>query len=91
MNIINIEEDVFNEIIQRFQEFNEKVIALCDRHKSKGLGDWLDNLDVCLLLNISPRTLQSYRDLGKINFSKINHKVYYKVSDVEKFLHTNSK
>lgn len=25
-------------------------------------GDWLDNQDVCQILNISPRTLQTLRD-----------------------------
>ena len=27
-------------------------------------GDWLDNQDVCQMLNISPRTLQTLRDNG---------------------------
>jgi predicted site-specific integrase-resolvase len=38
------------------------------------------------LLRISTRTLQSYRDEGKLNFSQIGNKIYYKVSDVEKLL-----
>jgi len=90
MNIINIDEDTFNEIISRFQNFKERVTALCNKHKSKGLNDWLDNQDVCLLLNISPRTLQSYRDTGKIGFSQINHKIYYRASDIEKLLLPNN-
>lgn len=90
MNIINIDENTFNEILSRFQDFKNKVTALCNKHKSKGMNDWLDNQDVCLLLNISPRTLQSYRDMGKIGFSQINHKIYYKVSDIEKLLQSNN-
>nr|WP_255561855.1 helix-turn-helix domain-containing protein [Dysgonomonas sp. Marseille-P4677] len=38
------------------------------------------------MLHISPRTLQTYRDTGRISFSRINHKIYYRVSDIEKFL-----
>jgi len=91
MNIINIDEDVFNDMASRFENFKNKVLKLTERNKSKGMNDWLDNQDVCLLLNISPRTLQSYRDMGKIGFSQINYKIYYKASDIEKFLKPTNK
>ncbi|PLX05716.1 MAG: hypothetical protein C0596_19150 [Marinilabiliales bacterium] len=38
---------------------------------------------------MSKRTLQAYRDEGKIPFSQIVHKLYYKASDIEKFLKKN--
>ena len=50
-------------------------------------GDWLDNQDVCQMLNISPRTLQTLRDNGTLAYSQIYRKVYYKPKDVESFLH----
>lgn len=90
MEIINVDKAVFEEIETRFQNFKEKVISLCYKHRSKSMSDWLDNQDACLMLNISPRTLQSYRDMGKISFSQINHKIYYKASDIEKFLQSNN-
>lgn len=86
MEIINIEKQTFDEMISRFEAFTNKVKALCSKYKIKTMSDWLDNQEVCLLLNISPRTLQTYRDTGKISFSQINHKVYYKNSDIEKLL-----
>ena len=61
--------------------------ALADRGTDKKLGDWLDNQDVCQILNISPRTLQTLRDNGTLAYSQINHKVYYKPEDVERILH----
>ena len=61
--------------------------ALADRGKDKGLGDWLDNQDVCQMLNISPRTLQTLRDNGTLAYSQISRKVYYKPEDVENILH----
>lgn len=51
---------------------------------------WLDNQDVCELLNISKRSLQYYRNCGKLSFSQINNKCYYKVADVEKLLKESS-
>ena len=50
-------------------------------------GEWLDNQDVCQMLNISPRTLQTLRDNGTLAYSQINRKVYYKPEDVERILH----
>lgn len=47
---------------------------------------WLDNQDVCLILNVSYRTLQYYRGNGNIPFTRIDRKIYYKPEDVEKLL-----
>ena len=60
---------------------------VASRGNDKGLGDWLDNQDVCQILNISPRTLQSLRDNGTLAFSQIYRKVYYKPEDVERILY----
>jgi predicted site-specific integrase-resolvase len=61
--------------------------AMADRGTDKKLGEWLDNQDVCQMLNISPRTLQTLRDNGTLAYSQINRKVYYKPEDVERILH----
>ena len=45
---------------------------------------------VCKRLGISKRTLQSYRDTGKIPFSMIGHKCYYKESDITELLNANN-
>lgn len=43
---------------------------------------WIDNAEFCQLLKISKRTSQNYRDRGIVDFSQIDSKVYYKLSDV---------
>ncbi len=86
MEIINIEKQTFDEMMSRFEAFTKKVKALCSKYKIKTMNDWLDNQEVCLLLNISPRTLQTYRDTGKLGFSRINHKIYYRNADIQKVL-----
>lgn len=88
---IYIQKRTFDEMIQQFESFKDRIIVLCDKRQDKMMDDWLDNQEVCLLQNISPRTLQSYRDTGKIYFSQINHKIYYKSSDIEKFLKSDNK
>ena len=49
----------------------------------------LDNQDLCLMLHVSPRTLQRYRSEGLLPFVKRGQKIYYKASDVQKFVYKN--
>jgi hypothetical protein len=49
----------------------------------------LDNQDLCLMLHISPRTLQRYRSEGMLPFFKRGQKVYYKTADVRTFVYKN--
>ena len=62
-----------------------RVDALCVPLRRKR-DKWLDNYETCRLLNVSARTIQIYRDTGKLPYSQINNKIYYKASDVETFL-----
>ena len=43
---------------------------------------FLSNRDVCRMLHISSRTLQDWRDTGKIPFIQIKGKILYKESEV---------
>jgi hypothetical protein len=43
------------------------------------------------MLNICKRTLQRYRTLGWLPFSRIDQKAYYKESDVKKFIEERAK
>ena len=87
MEIISIERSTYEELLTSFNSFVIKMKEMASRGNDKGLGDWLDNQDVCQMLNISPRTLQSLRDNGTLAYSQINRKVYYKPKDVERILY----
>ena len=52
----------------------------------KTMSEWMDNQDVCRMLNISPRTLQTLRDNGTLAYSQINHKTYYRPEDVKRIV-----
>lgn len=86
MEIINIEARTFEAIMVRFETFVQKAEKLIERNKSKELNGWLDNQDVCLILNINPNTLQYLRDKRKLAYTKFNRKMYYKPEDVERFI-----
>lgn len=85
-NIGIIDLEVIDEIITKTQTITREIDALKNKHDDKYLGKWMDAQDVCLTLNISPRTLQTYRDEGKIGYTQINRKIYYKSEDVDQFI-----
>ena len=84
MEITAIESKTFEQMKQRFEDFAKQVKSLCGDSQDK--EKWLVNDDVCELLQISKRTLQSYRDTGILPFSQIGRKCYYKISDVENLI-----
>jgi hypothetical protein len=85
MEVINIEARTFEAMMSRFEAFAQKVEKLCDG-QDKSLKKWFDNQEVCQILNISKRTLQTYRDNGTLPFTQINHKMFYKPEDVEQII-----
>ncbi|WP_459187688.1 helix-turn-helix domain-containing protein [Parabacteroides sp. APC149_11_2_Y6] len=89
MDIIAIESKTFEKIKERFKNFSNQVKDFCGNSQDK--KQWLGNEDVCGLLQISPRTLQSYRDNGILPFSQIGRKCYYHVSDVEQLINNSKK
>lgn len=52
---------------------------------------FLSNRDVCKMLHISSRTLQDWRDTGKLPFIQIKGKILYKQSEIYKLLETEIK
>ena len=87
MEVVSIERRTYEELLTSFNSFVTKMKEMASRGTDKGLGNWLDNQDVCQMLNISPRTLQTFRDNGTLAYSQINRKVYYKPEDVESIIH----
>lgn len=76
--------------MERLLEQVERVVGSLDKKNKKPQnylnGERLyDNQDVCLLLNISKRTLQRYRDNG-LKYHTILHKTYYREKDLHEFI-----
>jgi len=86
MEFVIIELKTFEAMMERFESFVEKVEKLVERNKSREMDGWLDNQDVCLILNVNPNTLQFLRDKRKLAYTKYNRKMYYKPEDVERFM-----
>ncbi|KAA6319121.1 hypothetical protein EZS27_030950 [termite gut metagenome] len=84
MNIVAIDRKTFEQMKQGFEGFAKEVKALCGENQDK--ERWLTNRDICELLHISSRTLQTYRDNGTLPYSQIGRKCYYKASDIQQFI-----
>ncbi len=85
MNHIIIKQEQYDQLISKV----EAILLSLDVKQKKPEDSFLDNQELIKLLNISKRTAQSWRDEGKISFSQIGSKIYYKMSDVQKLLETN--
>ena len=83
MEVVVIDKATFERMLPGFENFAEKVERLCREHEDLGEKEWLDSNDVCRLLGISPRTLQTMRENGTLAYTKISHKVYYRPEDVK--------
>lgn len=81
-----MESEAYQKMISAMEELKQEIVSLHNKANTPLSEKWLDNAELCQLLHISKRLLQSYRDEKMISYSQIGAKIYYKASDVEKFL-----
>ncbi len=86
MDVITIETKAFEQIMLKLNGLEKRFLELEIKAEYKLKERWLDNQEVIILLNISKRTLQTYRDEALIPYSQIGFKMYYKAVDIERFL-----
>jgi len=86
MNITCIDTQTFEQILTKVELLSERFSRLIPSPKSKGLEKWLDSQDVCSILCISPRTLQTIRTNGRLSYSQIGSKIYYLQDNVIKLI-----
>ena len=91
MEIIGIETATYEKTLKEIEGFLDTVDELIAASSQQKTGEWLDNQDVCLILKISPRTLQNLRDTDQISYSQIGRKIYYKEKDIQKFIEKHNR
>jgi len=79
MEVITMQTEAYNQIVAKIEALNKKFEA---RQKEPS-ETWIDNQELMVLLKISKRTSQTYRDTGIISFSQVGNKIYYRLSDIE--------
>lgn len=87
---MNIDRENFEAWMERFLDRFDKLDDKMERMmKQKNWLDGeqiLDNQDLCLLLNVTKRTLQRYRMKGILPYFNIDGRNYYRASDVHKLI-----
>ena len=85
-------EEIKKIVLQLAEELKE-VKALTQSLKKSQTErlkeSWIDGQDVSFALNIGPRSLQSLRTSGRLPFSQVQGKCYYRFSDLEALLESN--
>lgn len=81
----NIDEGL-NLLANARKSETETVVADNAKSLFEGEERLLDNQDLCLLLQVSKRSLQRYRSEGHLPYKMLHHKIYYKVRDVRAFI-----
>ncbi|MDO6598447.1 helix-turn-helix domain-containing protein [Oceanihabitans sp. 2_MG-2023] len=85
MEAVILTSEQYNELVSRLDKLNSTIES--NQKTSKEI--FLDNQEFIQLMHISKRTAQTWRDEGKISFSQIGSKIYYKMKDVEVLLDKN--
>lgn len=84
-----LEEDILHNIalLSKFLvKMDDKLNRLLKNNTQIKNDKLLDNQDMCLLLKVTNRTLQRYRNAGILPFATINRRNYYLESDVYGFI-----
>lgn len=86
MEIIGMEANAYEKSIRELNQFLDRIDRLLENTSPKTIGEWIDNQEACLILNVSLRTLQNLRDTRQIAYTQLERKVYYKREDIQKYI-----
>lgn len=81
---VRIEIEKIHELQSEFDKIKNQR-----NHNNRPLAAYIDNEDFIIMMKISKRTAQTWRNNGIIAYSHICNKIYYKLSDVEALLSGN--
>jgi hypothetical protein len=82
MEAIIFTKDQFTDLMTKLDTIQSQLFIKANPKKET----FLDNQEFLNMMKISKRTAQTWRDEGKISFSQVKNKIYYKHSDVEKLM-----
>jgi hypothetical protein len=72
--------DRTEQIIEKLEELTN---LLAEMNKYRFADQYLDNDEFTILLKISKKTAQLWREEGAIPYAQLGKKIYYRLSDIE--------
>lgn len=82
-------ENWMQKVMERLDRQDEMLLSMQPSGKAPNPMEGIrlfDNQDLCMLLQISKRTLQRYRSEGALAYKTLGKKTYYSETDVLDFL-----
>jgi len=78
------------DLLQTFENLiKEAVKEQLPQLRNSFQKNWLSTEEVMEMMNVSRRTVQNYRDEGKISYSQDGRKILYPKESIEKYLREN--
>lgn len=82
MKAVIVEEKIFQDILSGIDELSSLFDKVFDKNPVKNSEVWMDTSDVCMALGISMRSVRTLRKSGKLPYTIIEKKHYYKPHDI---------
>jgi len=83
---ITFSEDLLDELTKAIKEAVKEELP---KYQNTFRKDWLSTEEVMDMLQVSRRTVQNYRDEGKIPFARLGRKILYPREGIEDFVRKN--
>lgn len=83
---MEVDDNKFDSWMDNLHKLLEDILRLLKANNRLNGETILDNQDICMMFNLSPRSLQRYRTSGKLPFIRIGGKPFYYESEVHKFI-----
>lgn len=83
---ISLNDDLLTEVTEAIKEAIKEELPSFQNSFQK---EWLNTEEVMEMLDVSRRTVQTYRDEGKIPYTQNGRKILYPREGIEEFLRKN--
>jgi len=83
---ITFSDDLLGELTKAIKEAVKEELP---KYQNSIQKDWLSTEEVMEMLDVSRRTVQNYRNEGKIPYFQQGRKILYPREGIEEFLHKN--
>lgn len=83
---MEINDNKFDKNIHRLHLRFDEILELLKAKNRLNGETILDNQDLCIMFNLTTRSLQRYRSSGQLPFIRIGGKLFYYESEVQKFI-----
>ena len=88
--IVCVGERTWMRLLARLEELSTLAGEVRQKFDPQVSEGWLDGQDVCLLLNVTKRTLQTYRNKKLLPYTSVGGKFFYRESDVAEYLESKT-